>query len=416
MTIRKMKETETEWLKKIPSAWQISKIGSFYSLRNEKVSDKKYDALSVTKKGVVPQLETAAKTNYGDNRKLVKKGDFVINSRSDRRGSCGISNYDGSVSLINTIMIPRKKINSEYYNWLFHTVEFGDEFYKWGHGIVDDLWTTNWQDMKKIIIPVPNVREQGKIAKFLNLKCNKIDKLIKNINEEIEVLDKYKISLVSEIVTLGLNKNVQLKETSIPWAKKIPKNWQIMPNKYLMKKIKNICSFYNGEKILSLTVNGVINRDLNLGGKMPTSFNGYQFVEPNNLLMCLFDIDVTPRCIGLIKQKGVTSPAYSQFKLSNIANERYYYYYYLMLDYTKELLHLAKNLRHSLTEDQLGMINQIVPPLSEQEEIADYLDSKFEKINSIINLKEEEIKVLENYKNNLIYEYTTGKKEVPINE
>ena len=124
--------------------------------------------LSVTMNGIVPQLETAAKTNAHDDRKLVRKGDFAINSRSDRRGSCGISEYDGSVSLINTLLAPLGEMNPNYYNWLLHTTQFADEFYKWGHGIVDDLWTTGWQDMKKIMIPVPPLQEQKKIATFLD--------------------------------------------------------------------------------------------------------------------------------------------------------------------------------------------------------------------------------------------------------
>lgn len=141
-------------------------------MRNTKVSDKEYPPLSVTNKGIVPQLQTAAKTNAHDDRKLVKKGDFAINSRSDRRGSCGISSYEGSVSLINAILALLGEMNPRYYDWLFHTIQFGDEFYKWGHGIVDDLWTTNWQDMKKITIPMPDLNEQEKITAFLDTKCS----------------------------------------------------------------------------------------------------------------------------------------------------------------------------------------------------------------------------------------------------
>lgn len=116
--------------------------------------------------GVLYQLSSAAKTDAHDDRKLVKQGDFVINSRSDRRGACGISKYDGSVSLINIVLKPNENMNSSYYEWLFHTSVFSDEFYKWGHGIVDDLWTTKWQDMKKIAVPVPDLSEQKKIADF----------------------------------------------------------------------------------------------------------------------------------------------------------------------------------------------------------------------------------------------------------
>ncbi|WP_337757554.1 restriction endonuclease subunit S [Gemmiger sp.] len=146
-----MKDSGAEWIGRVPNNWNLGRIGGFYSLRNEKVSDKDYPPLSVTMKGILPQLETAAKTNDGDNRKLVRKGDFAINSRSDRRGSCGISKYDGSVSLINTVLTPRGKMSAAYYDWVFHCTRFSDEFYRQGHGIVDDLWTTGWQEMKKII-------------------------------------------------------------------------------------------------------------------------------------------------------------------------------------------------------------------------------------------------------------------------
>ena len=197
------------------------------------------------------------------------------------------------------------------------------------------------------------------------------------------------------------------------WIGEIPSSWNVMPNKYLMKKKKIICPIYNGENILSLTMKGVIVRDLDAGGKMPTSFDGYQRLEPGNLLMCLFDIDVTPRCIGLIKQAGLSSPAYSQFVLNDIGNAEYYCYYYTMLDNDKTLLHLAKNLRHSLTEDQLGAISVIVPPIDEQAAIANFLNTKCEKIDKVIADKIKQLEILAEYKKSLIYEYVTGKKEVP---
>ena len=180
-----------------------------------------------------------------------------------------------------------------------------------------------------------------------------------------------------------------------------------MPNKYLMKKKKVICPVYKGEDILSLTMKGVIVRDLDAGGKMPTSFDGYQRLEPGNLLMCLFDIDVTPRCIGLIKQEGLSSPAYSQFELNDMGNAEYYCYYYTMLDNDKTLLHLAKNLRHSLTEDQLGAISVIVPPIQEQKKIADFLDAKCSEIDALTADIQTQIDTLEQYKRSIITEAVT---------
>lgn len=189
-----------------------------------------------------------------------------------------------------------------------------------------------------------------------------------------------------------------MKESGIEWVGSIPDTWDVIPNKYIMHKEKNLCEKWTGEDVMSLTMNGVIVRDLqNPTGKMPATFDGYQYIEDGDLLMCLFDIDVTPRCIGKVTHNGVTSPAYSNFKIHDNASRDYYYYYYLMVDNTKELLHLAKNLRHSFTEEQLGSLKVPMPPLTEQQVIADYLDEKCSKIDDIIaeaNASVEEYKEL----------------------
>lgn len=196
-----MKDSGVEWIGQIPEKWELTRIAGLYNLRNTKVSDKDFPALSVTNKGILPQLETAAKTNAGDNRKLVCIGDFAINSRSDRRGSCGISPYNGSVSLINLVLTPRNKTIPKYFDWLFHTVQFGDEFYRWGHGIVDDLWSTGWDEMKKILVPIPPLPEQQAIANYLDDKCAQIDAVIADKQAQLETLAAYKKSLIYEYVT-----------------------------------------------------------------------------------------------------------------------------------------------------------------------------------------------------------------------
>ena len=195
----------------------------------------------------------------------------------------------------------------------------------------------------------------------------------------------------------------EMKDSGIEWVGKVPATWKIMPNKYIMTKKKVIKEVYDRENIISLSMNGVIIRDLEAGGKMPKTFDGYQIVYPGNLLMCLFDYDVTPRCIGLIKDYGVTSPAYSQFVMNNGNYSGYYYYYYLMIDHTKALLHLAKNLRHSLTEEQLGAILAPVPTIEEQQRIVDFLDFKCSKIDATAEDIQKEITLLEDYKKSLVY-------------
>lgn len=199
-----------------------------------------------------------------------------------------------------------------------------------------------------------------------------------------------------------------MKESGIEWVGLIPDTWSVIPNKYVMHKEKNLCKKWTGEEVMSLTMNGVIVRDLqNPTGKMPATFDGYQYIEDGDLLMCLFDIDVTPRCVGKVTYDGVTSPAYSNFKVHDNASRDYFYYYYLMVDNTKELLHLAKNLRHSFTEEQLGQLKVPMPPLSEQKVIADYLDETCSQIDEIIAEAKKSIDEYKELKQSVIFEAVT---------
>ena len=228
-------------------------------------------------------------------------------------------------------------------------------------------------------IPIAPLEEQNRIVLFLQERCAEIEKVASDVQAQIETLEQYKRSVITEAVTKGLNPNVPMRITQIEWAERIPAHWATMQNKYLMQKIKHVCPVYDDSDIISLTMNGVIVRDLDAG----------------------------------IKNNGLTSPAYSQFIMKSGNSAEYYYYYYLMLDFTKELLHLAKNLRHSFTEEQLGNIETVVPPIEEQRAIATFLDAKCAEIDAIIDGKRQQLAVLEEYKKSLIFEYVTGKKEVP---
>lgn len=199
----------------------------------------------------------------------------------------------------------------------------------------------------------------------------------------------------------------ELKDSGIPWIGEIPASWGVMPHKRVMHKVKEIKEHYNGENILSLTMRGVIVRDLDAGGKMPTTFDGYQKVYPNNLLQCLFDIDVTPRCVGLIRDEGLTSPAYSQFAMYSNGYAPYYDYLLRYMDDGKTLLHLSKNLRSSLTETDFGAIDTCVPPLAEQQRIAEFLDRKCAEVDEMIALQEQIIEELKAYKQSVITEAVT---------
>lgn len=195
-----MKDSGVKWIGMIPEHWKVHKIRSHFKERRVKVSDKDFQALSVAKIGIVPQLEDACKTDNGDNRKQVLKGDFVVNSRSDRKGSCGISPLDGSVSLINIVLRPFN-ILQEYVHYLFRSHNYIEEFYRNGRGIVADLWTTRYSEMRNIQIPVPPLSEQQEIVTYIEAKVANINQLCQAERSQIEKLKEYKQRLISDVVT-----------------------------------------------------------------------------------------------------------------------------------------------------------------------------------------------------------------------
>lgn len=196
----KMKPSGVNWIGEIPEHWKVNKIRSIFMERREKVSDKAWSALSVSKEGVLPQLQTAVKTDNGDNRKKVCKGDFVVNSRSDRKGSCGISDYDGSVSLINIVLKPLNIVGL-FYHYLFRSNDYIEEFYKNGRGIVADLWTTRYSEMRNIYIPIPPLSEQRAIVDYISSATSKIDKLISEKTKEMEYMKELRQRIISDAVT-----------------------------------------------------------------------------------------------------------------------------------------------------------------------------------------------------------------------
>lgn len=200
----KRKQSGVNWLGEIPEHWEVSKLRKHFIPRIQKVSDKDFAPLSVTKDGILPQLDTACKTDNGENRKLVRKGDYVVNSRSDRKGSGGISPFDGSVSLINIVIYPIDG-EQEYYHYLFRCNNFVEEFYRNGRGIVADLWTTRYQEMKNIEIPIPPLSEQRAIVSYIEAKTASINKLIDAYEQQVERIKEYKQRLISDAVTGKMN-------------------------------------------------------------------------------------------------------------------------------------------------------------------------------------------------------------------
>jgi type I restriction enzyme S subunit len=430
------KDSGVKWLGEIPRGWELTRLGTRFIERRTKVSDKDYPALSVTKNGTVPQLANAAKTNDGDNRKLVKKGDFVINSRSDRKGSSGIAYQDGSVSLINIVMKP-KNIEPRYCNYLLKSYNFIEEFYRMGHGIVADLWTTRYDEMKAIMIGIPTNSEQTAIANFLDEKCSKIDKAITQKQKMIALLKERKQILIQNAVTGKVVwsekeqkfiprtlSEVKGKNSGVEWIGEIPGHWEVKRIKHLVKKsfsggtpstdnrvywdggIPWISSVDIKKDVLNCTAReisdiGLLRSSSNLAPK-----GALVFVTRSGILQHTFALSILEREMAINQDikclifKNNISPFYFQ-KLIKGNNSKI----------------LIETRQQAATVESINMelffnLSIPLPPKEEQEFIVAHIQTQSTKIDKAIKLQERQIERLKEYKSVLIDGAVTGKIKV----
>jgi len=422
------KDSGVEWLGEIPEGWKLTKLGTKFIERKEKVSDKDYEPLSVTKNGVIPQLDSAAKSNDGDNRKLVKKGDFVINSRSDRKGSSGVSSIDGSVSLIYIVLEPIG-INPVFCNYLLKSNGFIEEFYRNGHGIVADLWTTRFWDMKSIMLGIPPKQEQIKIASFLDEKIEQLDKAIKQKEQLIKLLKERRQILINDAVTKGLDKTVAMKDSGVEWIGEIPEGWEV-------KKLKYIFSFSKG---LTITKENLVDEGIKCVnyGEIHSKY-GFEINPKIHDLKCVDVSYIKSDKKSLLNfgdfvyadtSEDIEGSGNFTYLNSNIKtfagyhtvichpkieiDSRFFAYEFDSSTFRYQIQRKVKGVKvYSITQSMLKDISLWIPPLAEQQELVKIIDSKTSELDKAINLQQQQITKLKEYKTTLIDSVVTGKVRV----
>jgi type I restriction enzyme S subunit len=417
-------DSGVEWLGEVPEHWDLTRLGTRFKERKTKVSDKDFPPLSVTKNGTVPQLANAAKSNDGDNRKLVKKGDFAINSRSDRKGSSGIAYQDGSVSLIYIVMEPLN-IHPIYCNYLLKSYNFIEEFYRMGHGIVADLWTTRYDEMKAIMVGIPPLPEQTAIAQFLDDKTTKIDAAITIKQQQISLLKERKQILIHKAVTRGLDDSVKLKDSGVEWIGEIPEHWEVVPLRHIGKTQNGLSKGgeYFGSGYPFLTYGDVYkNRtvpDTLSGLAEATVEDKVQFsIKEGDVFFTrtsetVEDIAFASTCLKPI-ENGTFAGFLIRFRPEKNVLFKGFSRYYFSSSTHRPFFVGQMNLviRASLSQDHLKRMPVLIPPLSEQKEISTYIETASQKIEKAIGLKQQEIEKLKEYKSSLINSVVTGKVKV----
>ena len=404
------RDTGLTWINKVPEKWNLKKINALFDERREKVSDTDYEALSVTKNGIFKQLDNVAKTNDGDNRKKVQRNDFVINSRSDRKGSSGLSDFNGSVSLIN-IVLRIKKEYPRYMHYLLKSVPFQEEFYRNGKGIVADLWSTNFQSMKSIILPIPPIKEQVQIANYLDWKINEIDRLIQIEKEKIKQLkickQKYIDSLIETIDTVsqplksifnfGKGLNITKENLGQKGIKCI--SYGEIHNEFFFSFSSNNTKLKKLEKTDSVVISKFAN--LNKGdfifADTSEDLNGcgnFTFLEDDFIKIYAGYHTVVAKPIVEFDTK-------------------YLAYYFQSNKWRKQVKKAVKGIKvYSITQQILKSSKVQIPDDKIQKNIVNRADKFIEKINCLTDIMESCIKALLDLKQSLISEVVTGQIDV----
>lgn len=428
--MKPMKDSGTAWFGKIPNNWQLIKAKYIFAQRSEQGNNVNLQLLSPTQKfGVIPQSKyeeltgmNAVKLNQNVNLALLKtihKGAFCISLRSFQ-GGFEYSKYEGVVSPAYQVFYPTVKIADGYYKYLFKDQSFIDKMNSYTISLRDGK-NISFEDFGNTFIPFPPPEQQQQIADYLDKKCAEVDGLSSNIQKQIEVLEQYKRAVITETVTKGLNPSVPMKDSGIPWIGHIPQYWNTI-------KVKFIAHFINGYAFDSETLttdgeNTVIRIGDIAGGSIEPEtalkYSGpemglvpYQVLK-HDILVALSGATVGKT--GYIKEDypntfinqrvGIIRSVYSRFLNYALQTSSFIPF---------ALLHAAASAQPNISLNTIGNYTIAFPhKKEEQQAIADYLDDKCSKIDAIIQDKQQQLKKLEQYKKAIIFEYVTGKKQVP---
>lgn len=411
------KDSGIAWIGQIPSHWEIKGLRSYLTMISEKGHGDK-QLLSVTREqGVIVRNTDSKEENHNfipddlNGYKLVKKGQFAINKMKSWQGSYGVSEYEGIVSpayFVCDLTFPYKP----FFSMAIRSKAYIPFFTQYSKGIRVDQWDLSPLALKSIPFIEPPVDEQEAIVRFITEKSEKIDRYIAEQERLLATLDELRQAEIARAVTRGLNPDAPLRDSGIDWIGSIPAHWE-------KRRYKDILSSEdekvgdNPITLLSLSKNGgIIIRDLSENkGKFPKDFATYKIVRPGNLVMCLFDVDETPRTVGLSHHHGMITGAYDIFSIRNI-DSRFLEYHLLEIDNRKAFKSLYKGLRKTIPTPSLLGSYIYIPPLDDQQAIVEYLDAKTAKIDSMKADIQRQIGLLKEYKQRIIADAVTGKIDV----
>lgn len=423
--MRKMKDSGVEWIGEIPDKWQTRKLFYLLSLIGSGTTpkgDEYYTGIGI------PWLNTGDLNDgyiYSTNKyvsenalndysalQVYKPRSIVIAMYGATIGKLGLTEIELTTNQACCVMNTTKEMDRKILFYILMTAKDYFIFLSYGAGQPNISQKT----IKHLKIPFANICEQKKIANYLDAKCSKIDEIIEKQLSIIEKLKEYKLSIITEAVTKGINPDVELKDSGSVWFGSIPINWEMKRLKYVFHIQKDIAG-EEGHTVLSITQKGIIPKDFsNNEGQFANSYANYQLVHKGDFAMN--HMDLLTGWVDISKYEGVTSPDYRVFVLNDKNGMCPEYYLYMMqMCYSARIFYgLGQGVsgmgRWRLQADKFLNFHIPIPPYDEQKIIADYITDKVNHIEVEIDKRNKLVEKYQEYKKSLIYEVVTGKKEV----
>lgn len=433
--MQEIKDSGIEWVRKIPIGWKVARLKDVIQMLTDYTANGSFGDLAKN----VQYLDyedyarlirlTDLRENLENSGVYVSEYSYDYLEKSSLYGGeilvANVGAYAGLFCEMPPINMPSTLGPNMF---LIRTNSKMIQHYLYYLGNADFVWKQlvqkatssaqpklNKTDVKTTYIIVPPLQEQHRIAAFLDAKCAEIDALTADIQAQIDTLEQYKRSVITETVAKGLNPNAEMKDSGIEWVGEIPVHWPVHPVYSYYGERKNKNRLGKEDNLLSLSYGRVIRKDINTNdGLLPESFNTYNIVEAGDIIIRPTDLQNDKRSLrtGLVKEHGIITSAYIDLCPLKQVDSRYFHFLLHAYDVMKVFYNMGNGVRQGLNYSEFSRLMVFEPPYEEQVAMADYLETKVTEVDAIIEQKKEQMAVLDAYKRSLIFEYVTGKKEV----
>lgn len=426
---RTMRDSGVEWIGEVPEQWILAKLkyncsgfqnGSSQTQLNSDISNYPVTRIETISTGKIDFDKVGYVENINNNY-LLKKNDFLISNINSIANLGNNAIFDSDRPLyhgMNLLKITPKFVYPKFLYYYFNSGIFRTNMQILCKPAINQA-SVSASNIKNIKMPFPPLPEQQVIADYLDDKCAQIDNITDTINEQIEVLKQYKKSVITEAVTKGLDPNVPMKDSGVEWIGQIPKQWNVKPIYTTFSEV--IDKNYTGDVKTALRFSfGTIIPKENFNSDeddyVANTIKNYTVVEPGNIVINGLNLnyDFVTKRVAIVNDFGAITSAYISIKPdANKAYPKFMLYLLKSYDHCRAFHGMGEGVRKILNYSELKKNKVILPPLPEQQAIADYLDDKCAKIDAVIADKQTQLETLAAYKKSLIYEYVTGKKSVP---